>query len=143
MIEGVKLYPLKRISVPKGDILHALKSSDEGFCGFGEAYFTHIKAGETKGWKRHNRLTLNLFVPYGKVKFVIYDDREDSTTKGHFQEVVLSPDENYQRLTVAPGLWLAFHGESDVTSIVMDIIPEPHDDAEGSRKPLEDLPYEF
>lgn len=38
-MEGVKLYPLKQIMVPKGDIFHALKSTDEGYAGFGEAYF--------------------------------------------------------------------------------------------------------
>ena len=97
IIEGVSLHPLKQISVPKGDLWHAFKSTDEGFVGFGEAYFTQIKPHEVKGWKRHNRYVLNLVVAVGSVKFVIYDDREDSKTKGQFQEVVLSPTSNYQR----------------------------------------------
>ena len=37
-IQGVELHPLKHIIVPKGDIFHALKSTDEGYTGFGEAY---------------------------------------------------------------------------------------------------------
>ncbi len=40
MIEGVSLHPLKQISVPNGDLWHAFKATDEGFVGFGEAYFT-------------------------------------------------------------------------------------------------------
>ena len=30
MMEGVTVHPLKHIVVPKGDIYHALKSTDEG-----------------------------------------------------------------------------------------------------------------
>ena len=106
MIEGVSLHPLKHIVVPKGDIYHAMKSTDEGYVGFGEVYFSQIEHGQAKGWKRHNRMTLNLIVPVGTVKFVIYDDREGSITKGEFEEFILSPEMNYQRLTVAPGIWM-------------------------------------
>ena len=143
MIEGITLHPLRRISNPKGDILHALKCTDDGFVGFGEAYFTQILPGEVKGWKRHNRMTLNLVVVSGIIKFVIYDDREGSSSFGEFFEIVLSPEENYQRLTVDPGLWMAFQGMSDQTSMLMDIIPEPHDDGEGERVPLNIINFNF
>lgn len=143
MMEGVSLHPLKHISVPKGDVFHALKCTDEGFTGFGEAYFTQIESGKAKGWKRHNRMTLNLVVVYGKVTFVLFDDRENSLTKGKFEAITLSPSENYQRLTVAPGIWMAFYGAGNETSMLMDIIPEPHDDKEGDRKSLEEIAFEF
>ena len=142
-IEGVDLYPLKHIVVEKGDIFHAMKCTDEGFHGFGEAYFSEIESGEIKGWKRHNRMTLNLIVPVGKIKFIIYDDRKGSPTCGCFQEVVLSPTENYQRLTVAPGLWMAFEGLDEHTSMLMDIIPEPHDPSEADRLAMDDIPYKI
>lgn len=143
MIDGVSLHPLKHIQVPKGDIYHALKSTDDDFCGFGEAYFSEIESGMTKGWKRHNRMTLNLVVVSGKIRFVIYDDRSQSPTYGEFQEITLSPDQNYQRLTIAPGLWMAFHGEADNTSMLMDIIPEPHDPTEADKKDLSELDFVF
>ena len=142
-IDGVSLHPLKHITVPKGDVFHALKSTDEGYCGFGEAYFTQIESGQAKGWKRHNRMTLNLVVIAGKVRFVVYDDRECSPTRGQFEEIVLSPVDNYQRLTLEPGLWMAFYGEAEETSLLMDIIPEPHDPEEASRKALDEIPYKF
>lgn len=142
-IIGVSLHPLKHIMVPKGDIYHAMKSIDEGYTGFGEAYFSQIESGEIKGWKRHNRMTLNLIVPVGKIKFVIYDDRKGSGTFGQFQEVTLSPEDNYQRLTLAPGLWMAFQGMDSKTSMLLDIIPEPHDPTEADRKTLEEIKYNF
>ena len=63
MMLGVSIYPLKQIRVSKGDVYHALKSTDLGYVGFGETYFSWIEYGEVKGWKRHNRMTLNLVVP--------------------------------------------------------------------------------
>ncbi len=142
-MEGVTLYPLKHIIVPKGDIYHALKSTDAGYAGFGEAYFSQIEQGAVKGWKRHNRMPLNLIVPIGKIKFVIYDDREGSSSYGQFEEVILSPSDNYQRLTIAPGLWMAFQGLGEGASMLMDIIPEPHDPNEASKKELSEIVYPF
>lgn len=143
VIAGVTLHPLRQISVPKGDLWHAFKCTDDGFMGFGEAYFTQIQPHEVKGWKRHNRYTLNLVVAVGAVKFVIYDDRANSPTQGQFQEITLSPDGNYQRLTVAPGLWMAFAGADEQTSMLMDLIPEVHDPSESDRKELSEIPYNF
>lgn len=142
-IQGVELHPLKHIIVPKGDIFHALKSTDEGYAGFGEAYFSQIESGAVKGWKRHNRMTLNIIVPVGKIRFVVYDDREGSATNGKFQEVILSPESNYQRLTLAPGLWMAFQGMDKGLSMLMDIIPEPHDPSEADRKDIEEIKFNF
>lgn len=143
VIAGVTLHPLRQISVPKGDLWHAFKCTDDGFMGFGEAYFTQIQPNEVKGWKRHNRYTLNLVVAVGAVKFVIHDDRADSPTRGQFQEITLSPKGNYQRLTVAPGLWMAFAGADEQTSMLMDLIPEVHNPSESDRKDLSEIPYNF
>ena len=70
MIEGVELHPMKHIAVPKGDIFHAIHSTDEGYVGFGEAYFSEIKHGMVKGWKRHNRMVLNIVVPVDRKSVV-------------------------------------------------------------------------
>ena len=73
ILDGVTLTPLKKIGHPKGDIFHAMKASDEGFSGFGEAYFSTINKFEIKGWKKHTKMILNLVVPIGEIKFVVYD----------------------------------------------------------------------
>lgn len=143
MIEGVNLHPLKQITLPKGDLWHAFKATDEGFVGFGEAYFTQVNNGETKGWKRHNRYTLNLVVLQGEIRFVIYDDREGSVTKGQFETIILSPTSNYQRLTIAHGLWMAFSGMSKGVNMLMDLIPEVHDPEESDKKELNEINYTF
>ena len=65
------LTPLKIIPVPGGDVLHAMKYSDKGFTGFGEAYFSTIEPGIIKAWKRHRKMTLNLIVPFGAIRFTV------------------------------------------------------------------------
>lgn len=143
MIDGVTLHEEKQIIVPNGNIFHAIKSNSEGFCGFGEAYFSQIEQGTVKGWKRHNRYTLNIVVPVGAIRFVIYDDREGSITYGQFEEIILSVKDNYKRLTVAPGLWMAFQGIEKGVSMLMDVIPEVHAEDEADRKELDEIPFEF
>lgn len=103
-MDGVILTLLKQIHHPKGDILHGMKKSDIGFDGFGEAYFSSIKEGEIKGWKKHKKMTLNIIVPVGEIEFVVFD-----ANKNDFFNVKISQN-NYQRLTIKSGLWLAFRG---------------------------------
>ena len=142
-MEGVLVHDLEQIIVSKGSVFHALKATDEGYVGFGEAYFSHIESGAVKGWKRHNRFTLNIIVPVGKIKFVIYDDRHESNTYGQFMEHILSPNGNYKRLTIAAGLWVAFQGLDRNTSILLDIIPEPHIQDEADSMPLSSIQFVF
>jgi dTDP-4-dehydrorhamnose 3,5-epimerase len=141
-IEGVILTPLKKITHPRGDILHAMKENDSGYAGFGEAYFSTIKHGEIKGWNKHKMMILNLIVPFGEVTFVIYDKRESSRSKGKFFKVTLS-QANYQRLTVPPGLWLAFKGKSNDINLILNIADLEHDPDEIEKMDLNKIPYNF
>ena len=90
MIDGVMFTPLSIIDTKGGDVLHAMKSGDPGFNGFGESYFSTIIPGAIKGWKLHNEMVLNLVVPVGCIRFVIFDDRKGSKTEGEFSEFLLS-----------------------------------------------------
>ncbi len=139
-IDGILLTPLKIIPHPQGDIFHMMKKSDAGFCGFGEAYFTTVKFGEIKAWRKHSRMTLNLAVPAGEVKFVMFDDRKGSKTKGSFIEVILSPL-NYKRLTIPPGIWTGFKGLSDGLNLVLDVADLEHDPSETERADIGKFAY--
>ena len=130
MIDGVLLTPLKIIPNIKGDILHALKASSPGFGGFGEVYFSTIKQGAIKGWKRHNRMSLNLVVPIGEVEFALKDSRKTGSSHGKFVTLKLGVEKNYQRLTIPPEIWVAFRGLSE-TNILMNILAEEHDPDES------------
>lgn len=141
-IDGVILTSLKRIRHPKGDVYHAMKKSDPGFSGFGEAYFSTVNPGDTKGWKKHVQMTMNLVVPVGAIRFVLFDDREGSTTKGTYQDVCIS-GENYQRLTVPPGVWMGFRGLGDSLNLLLNLANLEHDPAESENIPLENIQFSW
>ena len=142
MIKGVILTPLKQIYHPKGDVFHAIKKSDMGFTGFGEAYFSTVHAGDIKPWKKHIRMTLNLIVPVGKIRFVLYDDRALSLTLGEKMSVEIGL-ENYQRLTVPPGVWMAFEGLGEGLNLLLNVADMEHDPDEVERAELEKFEYTF
>ena len=125
-IGGLIITELKQIPHPKGDILHGVKKDDIGFNGFGEAYFSTIETGTIKAWKRHEVMTLNLIVPLGEVRFVFYDGREESKTLGLINDITISRD-NYNRLTVPPGIWMGFQGLGKGTNMVLNIADIKHD----------------
>jgi dTDP-4-dehydrorhamnose 3,5-epimerase len=143
LIDGVVLTPLKQIFHPLGDVFHGMKKSDAGFAGFGEAYFSTIKKGEIKPWKRHLAMTLNLVVPVGKIRFVVCDGRAESPTHGAFNEFILSPADNYARLTVPPHVWMAFQGIGE-HNLLLNIADREHHPNEVERKQsLDELTYKW
>ena len=89
-IEGLEITTLKIISTNGGDVLHGINVNDNSFKGFGESYFSKIDFNFIKGWKLHKKMTLNLIVPVGEIRFVIFDDRIDSITRGNFFDITLS-----------------------------------------------------
>ena len=141
-IDGVIVTPLNIVDINEGNVLHGMKITDHGFKGFGEAYFSTIKFGKVKAWKRHRMMTLNLIVPIGKVRFVIYDDREGSVTYGMFQNIILSK-QNYARLTIPPMLWLGFQGISNEENILLNIANIEHNPEESDKKNIDDFIYDW
>ncbi len=141
-IEGVLLTPLKMIDNPKGNIMHALKKSDQSFIGFGEAYFSEVNPGVVKGWKKHLKMTLNVIVPVGDIQFVLYDDRTGSNTYGNFCNIILGIN-NYQRLTVPPGIWMAFKGFGNTFNMLLNIASIEHDPNESVSCDLEQIVYNW
>lgn len=134
-MDGVKITPLKTILHPKGNLYHALKKSDDGFDGFGEAYFSTILHNEIKGWKKHTKMVLNFIVPVGAIQVVIFDGK-------NFESIVLS-QQNYKRLTVQPGLWVAFKGIGKDINLLLNLASIEHDPLESENCILEDIKYEW
>ena len=142
MINGVMLTPLKRITGELGDVLHAMKQDEISFCGFGEAYFSTVKKNTVKAWKYHRRMTLNLVVPCGEIKFVLYDNRISSPTYGEIYEVTLSC-QNYQRLTIPPIVCLGFKGLGDGLNMLLNIASIPHDPNESEKMDIDYIKYDW
>lgn len=134
-LADILLTPLPRIETAGGDVLHAMKQSDAGYAGFGEAYFSWVSAGAVKAWKRHTRMTMNVVVPVGQVRFVFH---LDGTDQFRVEEIGV---DRYARITVPPGIWFGFHGLTAPQSLVLNIASIPHDPNEVERLALTDINY--
>jgi len=144
MIEGVIITPLRQILDERGKIMHMLTCEQAHFKSFGEIYFSCIYPNVIKGWHIHKKMILNYAVPHGRIKFVLYDDRINSSTRGEIQEIFLGPD-NYNLVTVPPLVWNGFKGIGDEMAIVANCSSIPHDPSEIDRlDPLDKrIPYNW
>jgi len=61
--------------------MHMLRATDPHFVQFGEIYSRPLP-GVIKGWHLHELMTLNYACVSGRIKLVLYDDREDPTRAG-------------------------------------------------------------
>jgi dTDP-4-dehydrorhamnose 3,5-epimerase len=135
-INDIIITPLKRIQTLGGDVLHAIKHTDNGYCGLGEAYFSWVSYGAMKAWKRHTLMTMNIIVPVGQVLFVF------RTENNEYRVEEIGVD-RYVRLTVPPGIWFGFKGLAKPNSLLLNIANICHEPAEVERLPITDIKYEW
>lgn len=132
-LNRVVLTPLRQIDVAGGPVYHGMKASDPGFAGFGEAYFSFIDSGAVKGWKRHNRMTLNFVVPIGDVGVTVY---HEVTSQSRSYRLCSHKPESYGRLTIPPGFWVAFGGLGNARSVMLNIASLAHNPHEADTVPI-------
>ena len=145
MIDGVIRKQLRIIPDDRGAIMHMLRKDWPEFAGFGEIYFSCIEPGAIKAWRQHTRMTMQLAVPAGAVKFVMFDARPESPSKGVVQSELLSTDspDSYSLLVIPPGIWNGFQCVSSSPSIVANCASLPHDPDEALSLAVNDpsIPY--
>ncbi len=105
-IEGVQVKELKRISDERGWLMEMLRSDDEMFSKFGQAYLTCAYPGVVKAWHYHRSQTDFFVCVQGMAKVVLYDPREESPTRGYINEFFLG-DLNPLLVRIPP---LVYHG---------------------------------
>lgn len=138
-LEEILVTPLRRIATVGGDVMHAMRNDDAGYGGFGEAYFSWIVSGAVKAWKRHRRMTLNLVVPIGQVRFV-FAIAGGPMAGFRSEEIGI---QRYVRLTVPPGVWFGFQGRADGPSLVLNIADIGHDPDEAERRAIEEISFNW
>lgn len=139
-IQGVVLTPLKVVGDERGKVMHVLRADSPVYEKFGEVYISVINAGVTKGWKLHTVATGNLAVPVGALRFVLRDTRPESPTFNAFDDIVLG-EENYQLLTIPPGVVYAWRNSSNVPAHVVNCSTELWSAGESTNLPFETYSY--
>lgn len=110
------------------------------------AYVFTLRPGKVKGWGMHLKHEDRYFILYGDMAVVLYDDREDSPTRGLVATVYMS--EHQRRLmNIPPGIWHANHnlGDKEVTVVNFPTKPYDHERPDKYRLPLDtdQIPYSF
>ena len=137
LLDKIIVTQLKIIKSPAGEVMHVLKKAELKNWNFGEAYFTKIKFGKVKAWRCHLRMTLNLVVPKGKVKFVFYSQKEN------IFKVVEIGQKNYCRVTVPPKIWFGFKGCHKNESIILNISNAQFNSKEILRRKINEIKYNW
>lgn len=129
--KNIKIIKQKRIVHPLGNIIKIINKNNEGYAGFSETYFSEIKKNSIKAWKYHKKMTLNLFVIQGKVKFIFFDNKKS------FFKLILS-EQNYKQVFVRPKVWFGFKGLGKKNKI-LNFSNIAHSTNEIMRKRKEDI----
>lgn len=115
-----------------------LKATDPHFETFGEIYFSTVLPGAVKAWHLHRTKTINLAVPIGTVKAVVWKPGSEPW------ETLLGR-ETYGLLTIYPDAWYGFQGLGDTEALIANCATEPYDAAEGEDLPPDatEIPYRW
>ena len=143
-ISGVKIIKKDQIVDDRGKIMHMMREDDENFKKFGEIYFSCVNPKAIKAWHLHKKMTLNYVAVHGKIRLILYDDRENSKTKGNLQEILLS-SENYFLVSIPPLVWNGFSSQDNNMAILANCSDIPHDKNKIVRIPHNDpkIPYKW
>jgi dTDP-4-dehydrorhamnose 3,5-epimerase len=136
-LEAITVTPLARITTAGGDVMHALKHHEAGFAGFGEAYFSFVSSGAVKAWKRHKRMTMNVVVPVGNVRFVFHLQGDDVS---RVEDIGV---DRYARITIPPGIWFGFQGLGESQNLILNIADIAHDPSEVDRLLISEIEYRW
>lgn len=147
LIDGVRIREARTIPDDRGTICVAYDPR----WGFSEepmayAYEVTIRPGVVKGWILHETYDDRLFLAAGAVKWVLYDDRPESPTRGRLTELYF--DEHHRSLLLIPrGVWHAVQnvGGGDARMVNFPTAPYDYESPDKMRLPLDTdrIPYRF
>ncbi len=141
-IKDVIITELKVIKDERGKVMHMMRNDSSVFKSFGEIYFSTIYKDAVKAWHLHKEATLNYACIKGKVKLVLFDDREDSSSKSTYEEVILTP-EKYFLISIPPNIWNGFKGLDEGESIIANCLNLPHNEKEMVREDPYSKKFQF
>lgn len=125
MIWGVAVKPLRVIPDERGRLMEILRVDDPIFEKFGQVYLTTTYPGIIKAWHCHMLQDDNITVVKGMLKLVLYDMREDSSTKGELNEFFLG-EHNPILVHVPKGVYHGWKCISQEEALVINCVTEPY-----------------
>lgn len=146
MIQGVTTRDLRVIPDERGYLMEMLRSDWEEFDQFGQVYITAVYPGVVKGWHYHKIQTDHFVCVQGMAKVVLYDDREDSPTRGEINEFFIG-SLNPMLVKIPPGVMHGFKGISEEITLIVNVPTELYDYEEPDEYRLPahtpEIPYDW
>lgn len=146
MIDGVKVKKLMSHLDSRGRLFEILRSDEELFSKFGQAYVTTVYPGVVKAWHKHERQTDNVCLISGNLKLVIFDNRGSSPTKGQVDEFFLG-DDNRLLVQIPPDVWHGFQNVGISEALVLNLPDQLYDYESPDEQRLDphddDIPYDW
>ena len=144
-IDGVVFNETAVIGDDRGVILELIDLRQEYWsAGAPYVYFGTTRPRRAKGWGMHKNHTDRYMMLAGEMLLVLFDDRDDSPTRGVVQEFYLTRD-GLNQITIPPGIWHAHYnpGTTDLLFANAPSQPFQHDDPDKWRLDLDDprIPY--
>lgn len=107
----------------RGRLMEMLRSDDDLFVQFGQVYMTTAYPGVVKAWHYHKLQIDNFVVVKGMVKVVLYDARENSTTRGNIAEFFMG-EHNPILLQIPANVYHGFKCISETEAIILNCATE-------------------
>jgi dTDP-4-dehydrorhamnose 3,5-epimerase len=146
LIHGVKTKKLKPIPDERGRVMEILRSDDEIFEAFGQVYLTTAYPGVVKAWHYHKLQQDHFCCVSGMMKLVLYDDRDDSPTRGLLNEFFMG-SHNPTLVVIPPGIYHGFKCIDTRESMVLNVPTRPYDHGSPDeyRLPADtpEIPYDW
>jgi len=136
LIEGVRIKELTVIPDQRGRLMEMLRSDDELFMGFGQAYLTTTYPGVVKAWHLHRQQADNIVCVAGMIRLGIFDERRESKSFGRTGELYLGV--HRPRLVQIPaGLWHGWKCVSPEEALIINFPTRPYDYDEPDEERLD------
>ena len=137
ILDNIKFINQPIIKVEGGNVMKIMKISDYKEFKFGEVYFSSIDFNYIKGWKMQLKMTSNICIPIGEVKFTFVS--EDFKCNKTF----ILGENNYGIISIPPRIWYSFKGLSEKTSLILNISDSEHDEKDIKKINLEEFPLKL
>lgn len=92
MIQGVEIKELKKHCDERGHLMEVLREDDSIFDRFAMTYVSMNYPGVVRAWHYHKYQDDHFCAISGMCKVVLFDDREDSETRGEINEFFMGED---------------------------------------------------
>lgn len=145
-IKGVEIKELRVIPDERGWLMEILRADDALFTKFGQVYLSTVYPGAVKGWHYHKVQQDNLCVVKGMAKLVLYDWRDDSSTKGRLMELFIG-EKNPLLVSIPPGVLHGMKGISNEPTLFVNVPTEVYNYSEPDEFRVDphsgEVPYDW